>query len=64
MPTQLPLRVLNAEDREVYTAWLQKTLAAYGALILLGIGLVAIQEMTQSENIAMYMAEAISLAAP
>ena len=64
MPTQLPHRVLNAEDRKVYTAWLQKTLAAYGALVLFGIGLVAVQATTQSENIAMYMADAISQAAP
>jgi hypothetical protein len=64
MPTRLPHRAFNAEDREVYAAWLRKTLAAYAALALFGIGLVTIQAMTKSESISAYMADAISQAAP
>jgi hypothetical protein len=64
MPTQLPHRVFKAEDHRDYAAWLQRTIAAYGILVLFGMGLIAVQATTESENIATYMADAISQAAP
>ena len=64
MPTQLPPRIFNAEDHQDYATWLQRTLLAYGTVVLLGIGLIVVQAMTQSENVTTYMADAISQAAP
>jgi hypothetical protein len=64
MPIQLPNRAFDAEDRKVYAAWLRKTLALYGAVILFGIVLVGMQSANHMTNIAMYMGDAISQAAP
>jgi hypothetical protein len=56
--------VLDAEDRRVYSGWLRGTLFAYGAVVLFGIAMVAVQATTNSPNAAEFMATAIALAAP
>jgi hypothetical protein len=64
----MPIRRQNcefdAEDRKVYDAWLRRTLVTYGALVLFGIALVALQATTQTANIAEFAAAAVSMTGP
>jgi hypothetical protein len=64
MPMQPPYHAFDAEDRKVYAAWLRRTLAVYGAVILFGIALVGISSTTDMMNVAMYMGDAVTQAAP
>jgi hypothetical protein len=48
----------------VYVAWLQRTLIAYGAMVLFGIALVAVQATTQTMNIAEFAEAAVSITGP
>jgi hypothetical protein len=34
----------DSEDRKVYLAWLRSTIVAYGAMVIFGIALVAVQQ--------------------
>jgi hypothetical protein len=54
----------DAEDRKVYVAWLQRTLIAYGAMVLFGVALVAVQATTQTTNIAEFAEAAVSITGP
>jgi hypothetical protein len=54
----------DAEDRKVYTSWLRNTFAIYGAVVAVGIGLVALQASDRMINIATYMGDAVVMAAP
>lgn len=65
MPTQVHFkRNLNADDRNVYDAWMRRTLFAYMALVLLGIGLMAVLEMTNAGSVADFDAAAVGMVAP
>lgn len=64
MTMQRPHDAFDAEDRKVYTAWLRKTLAVYGAVILFGIALVGAQSNGHMTNVAMYMGDAVAQASP
>ena len=54
----------DAEDRKVYTSWLRNTFAIYGAVVAVGIALVALQASDRMINIATYMGDAVVMAAP
>ena len=54
----------DAEDHKVYTAWLRRTLAVYGAVILFGMALVGVQSNGHMTNVAMYMDDAVAQASP
>jgi len=64
MQMQRPNYEFDAADQKVYTAWLRRTLVAYGALILLGAAVVAVQATTHTTNIAKFTAGAVTPAAP
>jgi hypothetical protein len=57
-------RAFNAEDRNVYRAWLQGTLAVYGAVALCSIAAVAALATTNTPNIADFLTTAVALASP
>jgi hypothetical protein len=40
----------DAEDRKVYSAWLRRTIVAYGAMVMFAMALVAVQAMTRTAN--------------
>jgi hypothetical protein len=54
----------DTEDRKVNAAWLRNTFAVYAAVVLFGITLVGFQASDRMTNIAMFMGDAISQAAP
>jgi len=54
----------DAEDRKVYAAWLRRTLLTYGAIVLFGISLVAIQAMTHTGNIVEFAGYATAMVGP
>jgi len=54
----------NAEDRKVYSAWLWRTLMAYGAIVLFAIALVTVQAMTHAANVAEFAAAAVPVTGP
>jgi hypothetical protein len=54
----------NAEDREVYRAWLQGTLAVYGAVAMCGIASVTFLAMANAPNVAEFLKTAVALASP
>jgi hypothetical protein len=64
MTMQRPHDAFNAEDHKVYTAWLRKILAVYGAVILFGMALVGVQSNGHITNVAMYMGDAVAQASP
>jgi hypothetical protein len=64
MSMQLALRDLNTGDQKVYAARMPKTVAVYGAVVLFGIGLIAVQTVMHTANVAMLMGEAVTQAAP
>jgi hypothetical protein len=43
---------LNAEDRIAYATWRRRMLVAYGAFVLFGIAVVAVQGSTRVTNVA------------
>ena len=51
-------------NRKVYRAWLQATLAAYGAVILCGIAAVAFLAMASTPNAAGFLTAVVALASP
>lgn len=52
----------DAEDRQVYCAWMQGTVVAYAVAVFCGIAAVAAQAMTTTT--AEFMTTAIALASP
>jgi hypothetical protein len=52
------------EDRKTYHAWLRRTALGYGALILLGIGVVATLALTNADSVAKFDPGAIGMTAP
>jgi hypothetical protein len=70
MPTLLPRRVydrvFDAEDRRVYAAWLRRTVLVYGALVLLGMGVVTFLAVTYPDGAGEFAfdAGAIGMLAP
>jgi hypothetical protein len=54
----------DAEDRKVYSSWLQGTLAAYGTVVLCGIAAIVLQVAINAPNAAEFMTAAIALASP
>jgi hypothetical protein len=59
MLLQRPNYEFNAEDHKVYTAWLRRILAVYGALVLFGIAVVTVQATTHTTNVANAVAQAL-----
>lgn len=57
-------REFEAEDRKVYFAWLRKTLIAYGALVLFGMAIVAVQSTMHIANVAEFAATDIPMTGP
>jgi hypothetical protein len=55
---------LNAADRKVHRAWLQATLAAYGAVALCGIAAVAFLAVASMPNAAGFLTAAVALVSP
>jgi hypothetical protein len=53
----------DAKDREVYSAWLRGTLAAYGAVVLCGVAAVLLAT-SNPPDVAEYLTTAVALAAP
>jgi hypothetical protein len=54
----------SPEDRKVYYAWLQGTLAMYGAIALSAIAAVAFLAAASTPNVAEMMTAAVALASP
>jgi hypothetical protein len=54
----------SAEDRKVYNAWLQGTLAVYGAVALSAIAAVTLLAMANTPNVAEMLTAAVALASP
>jgi hypothetical protein len=52
------------DDRKVYGAWLWRTVLVYGALILLGLGMVSVLVSMKAGSVAEFNAGAIGMAAP
>ena len=55
---------IDTEDRKVYLAWLRSTIVAYGAMVIFGIALVAVQAMTGTANTVEFAATAITMTGP
>jgi hypothetical protein len=55
---------LDAEDQKVYTAWLRKTVIAYGTLILIGTAVLAVQATKHTTDVAGFTAEVVTQEAP
>ena len=55
---------IDTEDRKVYLAWLRSTIVAYGAMIIFGIALVAVQAMTGTANTVEFPATAVTMTGP
>jgi hypothetical protein len=51
----------DAEDRKVYSSWLQGILVAYGAVVLCGIAVIVVQVAV---NAAEFMTTPIALTSP
>jgi hypothetical protein len=64
MPTRHKSYEFDAEDRQVYFAWLRSTFVAYGALVLFGIALVTVQAMTGTANTVEFAASAVTMVGP
>ncbi len=58
------MRHLNAEDIDIYRAWLRRTAAIYGGLVLLGAGAIATLAVTKAPTAATYLAAAVGLVSP
>jgi hypothetical protein len=63
MPVQRANYKFDAEDHKVYAAWLRRTLAAYGVLVLIGIAVVTVQA-THTTNVVKFMADTVTLSTP
>jgi len=55
---------IDTEDRKVYLAWLRSTIVAYGAMVIFGIALVAVQAMTGTANTVEFAATAVTMTEP
>jgi hypothetical protein len=55
---------INTEDRKVYLAWLRSTIVAYGAMVIFGIALVAVQAMTHTASTVEFAASAVTMTGP
>jgi hypothetical protein len=53
---QRPIVKFDAEDHKVYAAWVRRTLIAYGALILVGTAMLAVQATKHTKNVAEFTA--------
>lgn len=51
----------DTEDRKVYLAWLRSTIVLYGAIVIFGIALVAVQAMTRTANPVEFGATAVTM---
>ena len=54
----------DAEDRKVYSSWLQGIVVAYGAVVLCGIAAIMVQVTANAPNTAEFMTTAIAVASP
>jgi uncharacterized membrane protein len=64
MPTRHQSYGFDAEDRKVYSAWLRSTIVAYGAIVMLGIALVAVQATTRTADTPEFAATGITMTGP
>jgi hypothetical protein len=64
MPMRRQTYGFDAEDRKVYSAWLRRTIAAYGAMVMFGIALVTVQAMTGTANPVEFAATAVTMTGP
>jgi hypothetical protein len=64
MPVQRPYERFDAEDRQVYAAWVRRVLAVYGLLVLFGIVVMTVHTTPQATSVATSSAGAVTLAAP
>jgi uncharacterized membrane protein len=55
---------IDTEDRKVYLAWLRSTIVAYGAMVIFGIALVAVQATTRTANTVEFAATAVTMIGP
>jgi hypothetical protein len=60
MPMQRGNYKFDAEDEKVYTAWLRRTLVAYGVLILIGISVLTIHA-ARGPNLAEFVVDTATL---
>jgi hypothetical protein len=58
------MRHLNAEDINIYRAWLRRTAAIYGALVLFGAAAIATLTVTKAPTAATYLAANVGLVSP
>jgi len=61
---QRPECQFDADDQKFYNACLRRTVATYGAIVLLGAGIIALQAAMNTTNIAQYAASAVADTAP
>jgi hypothetical protein len=55
---------IGTEDRKVYLAWLRSTIVVYGAMVIFGIALVAVQAMTGTANTVEFAGTAVTMTGP
>jgi hypothetical protein len=55
---------IDTEDRKVYLAWLRSTIIAYGAMVIFGIALVAVQATTRTASTVEFAATAVTMTGP
>jgi hypothetical protein len=64
MPMRRPSYGFDTDDRKVYFVWLRSTVAVYGAMVLFGVALIAVQAMTRTANTVEFAASAVTMTGP